>query len=167
VSSVQIQGRGKQASLLRDAHDWVPGAGTSAASALLMGDAEGLLPLLAYRCFTHQDLTDPSWGFRQPTLDYTVATSQHQTHVVIGSATFNLAGFYAHQDGDGRLCLVPRSSVAALMSVALGKPVRIRTPEDSKIARLLDADGNPRPQVTVDPWVAQAQHANAQPRKRS
>src|SRR5262249_15066906 len=137
VSDVYITDHGKTAHLIHQAQtDWEPGEQTSTESAALMFKSEEtLLPLGAYRVLEGVDPNDPQFGLADAKISITIKnTDGNQQTVQVGNQSFNKGGFYAKQmTQPDRVYLLPRATVADMISLAQGRQFSFPSPIDDAI----------------------------------
>lgn len=136
VSAVVVETKGSSAHVARKADGWRATAGSSMESAFQMRQVQDdLLPLQAYRSVELKH-DKPVYGLSEPWVTMLVFDNDGDRHrLVVGSETFNRAGFYARRDGELTTYLLVRDSVAAMLSIARGKRVELPDPTDLRIEK--------------------------------
>ncbi|MGQ0845106.1 MAG: hypothetical protein ACT4QF_13340 [Sporichthyaceae bacterium] len=131
VDTVTFTAQGKNATLRAVDGLWTPVSGATVQAATMLTTAsERYFPLNSYRIMEGLDQNNPDYGLNQvnvsakechPVCAMTVTNTAGKTwKLTIGKETFN-GGFYAKVDGDPRVFLITKETVAGIISEALGK----------------------------------------------
>lgn len=131
VESVTFTASGRAAQLRAVDGLWTPASGaTVQAATMLTASGDRFFPLNSYRIMEGLNQSDPAFGLSgqespvkecRPECSMTVVDTGGKTwKLTIGAQTFN-GGFYAKLDGDPRVFLITKDTVAGIISEAIGK----------------------------------------------
>lgn len=131
VDSVTFSASGRTATLRVLDGTWTPAQGaTVQAATMLTAGADRYFPLNSYRIMEDINQNDPLYGLSgqpspvaecRPECSMSVTDTAGKTwKLVIGGRTFN-GGFYGKVEGDPRVFLITKETVAGIISEAIGK----------------------------------------------
>lgn len=171
VESVTFIASGNSATLRAVDGIWTPAAGaTVQAATQLTASSDRFFPLNTYRTLEGLNQNDPAYGLAgqnpaapkecQPVCAISVTDTAGKTwKLTVGAPTFN-GGFYGKLEGDPRVFLLTKVTVAGIVSQAIGKDFAF--PESAQIRKIdktlqgLDEAGRKKAEAPdYDPYLRQ------------